>query len=191
MEKKITKKELLQAIENGNYEVKMESECNCVFHWDIECGELIADIDSDCCQVGNILYVAGKPVYQNIQYEAPESLINGLDVYEILINSDYYKILEECNIGDNEENKEHENKLQESLIDWLNESGFDFYIDPERGFGNEYTCLLVENKLKIEEEWESVTAEKWVEMYLEKRNNITKYFIGFRVVQFTFPLLLL
>ena len=85
-------------------------------------------------------------------------------------------------ISDDEENISHTNAQTESLIEWLKESKYDLYIDPERGFANEYTCLLVAKDVEEDDNWEFVDAEEWVNKYFYNGNAATEAFVSFALI---------
>lgn len=176
----LTKEQFIEGIKSGNYEVKLENECNCCFDWNIKDGRLVDEGDSDCCWVGHILYVANVPVYQDMQFEAREDLIKGLDVYKLLTEElDRWDIEEAMNTSDSEENEEHTRRKSETLIEWLKESEYKFYIHYPRNFANEYDCILVAPGAEIKEEWTEINPEEWAENYLWNGNASTEAFNGF------------
>ena len=182
------RKQFIELLEKGEYEIKMEKECNCDFNWEIKGEGLIPNINSDMCWVGKILYMHDadtgrqEPIIQNIAYEALEGLelpdISDIDLQEIIEEYDLDMFFNE----DAEANDEHDRRQYESLVEWLKESDYDFYINPRRGFVNEYDCVLAAKDADVDEDYESVTAEDWAERYLEKGDAVTKYYIGFELI---------
>lgn len=167
------------AIQAGNFEVKHEADCNCGFDWEIVGGQLRDVGESDYCWVGNILYVAGEGVFQNISGEPLEST-GDLDVQAILEDMDRYDILEEVTrLDEKEESPEHIDREHESLVEWLEESGYDLYIRYPRNFGNEYDCILAAKGREPEEDWEPQTPEQWASEYLRRPDTMTQVFRGF------------
>ena len=184
----MTREQFIELLAKGEYEIKMEKECACSFNWEIKGGELIPNIDPDMCWVGKILYMYDattgrqEPIIQNVAYEALEELdlpdMSDIDLQEIIEEYDLDMFFNE----NTEENDEHDRRQYESLVEWLEESDYDFYIDPRRGFENEYDCVLASKDADVDEDYESVTAEDWAERYLEKNNAATKYYIGFELI---------
>ena len=188
MEKELFLKEL----EAGNYEIKMEKECGCAISWEIKGGELVKDIDSDCCWVGMVLYMTdadGKtqPILENVAFDELTEVnlkIKHRELREWLEENGLYdRIISEMAFDENsEENDRHEQKELESLVEWLGESECDLYVDRRRGFVNEYTCVLVAKDAEVDDDLESVTAQDWAERYLEKGDAATEYSIGFMMI---------
>jgi len=172
------------AIQAGNYEVRHEAECGCGFDWEIVGGQLRDTGESDYCWVGNILYVDGEPVLQNIAGEQPLESTGDLDVQAILEDMDRYDILEEVTrLDEKEESQEHLDREHESLVEWLEESGYDLYIRYPRNFANEYDCILAPKGQEPEEDWEPQTPEQWASEYLRRPDTVTQVFRGFLLAE--------
>lgn len=167
------------AIQAGNFEIRHEAECNCGFDWEIVDGQLRDVGGSDYCWTGNILYVDGEAVFQNIAGEPLEST-GDLDVESILTDMDRYDILEDVTrLDENEESTEHLEREHDSLVEWLEESGYDLYICYPRNFGNEYDCILAPKGREPEEDWDRLTPEQWASEYLRRPDTVTQVFRGF------------
>ena len=180
------KEKFLAEIQAGNYEVRQESDCHCSFNWQIEGGQLLDGCDSDECWIAGVLYIgkgeAAEAVYQRVQFEGGENLAD-FDVEEALEEIEQEDILNECRIGDNEENDEHLAKRLESLVEWLKESGYGLYVDRERGFANEYTCVLVAEGAEFDDDdLDSIDAQDWAERFLYTGDPTTQPFVGFRFI---------
>jgi len=190
---KLSVLDLIAFIRMDKYEIRKEFECNCSFDWYIKNGQLHDGCDPDGCWVGNILYVNGKPIAQDIQGESIEALVE-LTGYEDTVypkDWDLFAILEDLVPGiindlcipDSEDNSAHDERIMDSLIEWLKDSKFDFYVNPERGFANEYTCVLANKGVEVGDDLEDVTAEEWAERYLYRGDPITHAYVYFAYIE--------
>jgi hypothetical protein len=182
----MTKQELVKALENGEYKVAHESECNCSYDWHIEDDQLVNGVSSDGCWEGNILYIGDTAIAQAIRYDRPEPLIDGLsrkDIEEasgdedIISDMEMSEMREQGESGQSEEHEEHE---RESLIEWLMQCGYELDRDDERNFSNEYTMIL--RKL-ADGATATVTrseAEEWADQFLYSGDAATQAYNGFR-----------
>jgi len=181
------KQDFLSLIKEGKYEIKSESECGCGFSWAIQNGELTPNVDGDMCWFGRVLYMLDSktglrvPIIQNIAFESLEAVdvkdITDLELREVIEGYHLDMFFDE----NTETNDDHERRELNSLVEWLEESEYDFYIDPRRGFANEYDCVLAQKGSAVDG-MESVAAQDWAERYLEKGDAATKYFVGFNLI---------
>jgi hypothetical protein len=189
------KEQVLEALKNGNYEIKMEHECGCAIDWVIKHGELQPDISSDCCWMGKVLYIKNletgitEPIFENVAYE-PMRMINAeitkREFEDMLEENELLYILDKMSFDeDKETNYKHEDNLKESLLNYIEENEYTCYIRYPRNFANEYNCILVSKnaeKEDIPEDAEEITAEEFAERYLKKDTATTKYCIGFELI---------
>lgn len=171
------------AIQDGKFEIRHEADCNCGFAWEIVGGQLRDTGESDGCWTGNILYVDGEAVLQNIAGEPLES-VGELDVESILSDMDRYDIIEDVTrLDENEESTEHLEREHDSLVEWLEESGYDLYICYPRKFANEYDCILAAKGREPDEDWDPLTPEQWASEYLRRPDTVTQVFRGFLLAE--------
>ena len=189
---KMSVSNLIGFIRAGKWEIKMEGDCYCQFDWQVQGGRFIETTESDECWIGNVLYINGIAAAQEIQGEAREQLVDLFgyddtffpeewDLFDIL-NDMNSEIVDELRISDAEINEEHREKQEKALVEWLKESGYDLYINPERGFGNEYTCILAVKDVEVDESLESVTPEDWAERYLYIGDAATTAYVSFALI---------
>jgi len=180
------KEEILQALKDNNYKIEMESDCGCNIDWKITNEELQPEISCDSCWVGNILYINDQAIAEQLAYEEFNVIIDGLSTEEFRImleENNLEHIIEEMQFDENNtENESHNNKLTESLVDFINENKYLCYIRYPRNFSNEYDCILVDKNANIGDSLdnaEEITSEKFANNFLEKGDASTQYYIGF------------
>jgi len=190
------RKELLEALKAGEYEIKMESDCGCGIWWDIKGGELIPEISSDCCWVGNVLYVkdpkTGEEVAiaEQLAYEPFNEVDAGMTTEEfraMLEENDLEHIIDDMQFDeDNAENEDHNDELERTLVEFIEENEYKCYIRYPRNFYNEYDCILVTKDADEEDipnDAEEIDVEKFADKYLREDNAMTKYYIGFELIE--------
>ena len=184
---------LLNQLKAGNYRIEMQDDCWCSIYWLINDDELIPDINSDCCWVGNVLYVEnpeGKEeiIAEQIAYE-PFSVIDAEmtanEFRTMLKENDLLHIIDDMLFDENRtENESHEDKLYRSLVEFLQDNEYSTAIRYPRNFANEYDCILIEPGADIGyDDAETVTPEEWARMYLRKDDALTKMYIGFELIE--------
>jgi hypothetical protein len=180
---------LITNLKNGNYKIEMTNECNCSIEWKIVQGELQADIDSDNCWIGNVLSIDGELIAEQIAFESLRTIylenITTEELIELLEENNLENIIKEMQFNEElEENKDHDEKMKESLINFINDNKYTTYIRYPRNFANEYTCILVDKSIeKAPEDAEEITAKKFAERYLVKDDAVTEYFKGFDLIK--------
>lgn len=176
--------EIINKIEAGEYKIEHEEDCGCRIDWEIDAnGELIEEIDSDCCWEGNILYIGDEAIAQSIRYEGSEVLVDGIDRDDIPDDIwDEMRMGEMVERGQSPNCDTHEANLREALIDWIMESNYVLDREDERGFANEYTMILRE--VAEGETAPAITreaAEEWADRFLYRGDAATEAFNGFRL----------
>lgn len=184
------KEEILKNLKSGNYNIKLESDCGCCIDWNINFGELQPDISSDCCWVGNVLYINDEPIIEQLAYEPLETVkaeMTTREFREMLEENNLEYIIDEMQFDeDHTENEAHNNKLAESLKDFITNNKYSCYINYPRNFANEYTCILVDKDADIDdipENARKIDIEEFVEEYLQKDDACTKYYISFMLIK--------
>ena len=184
---------LLDQLKAGNYRIEMQEDCGCNIWWQIHNGELVPEISSDCCWVGNVLYVKnaeGKEeiIAEQIAFE-PFRVIGAemtTDEFRTMLKeNDLGHIFFHMQFNENEaENESHEDNLHWSLVEFLRENEYLTAIRYPRNFANEYDCILIEPGADIGyDDAETVTPEMWARMYLRKDDALTKMYIGFKLIE--------
>ncbi|WP_054692487.1 hypothetical protein [Syntrophomonas palmitatica] len=189
---KMSINDLIDFIRAGKWEINLESECYCQFDWRIEDSRLIETTQSDECWIGNVLYINDEAVAQEIQGEAQEQLIELCDYDDTVYPDDWDlfdilqdlnpEILDELRLSNEAINEEHRERQYKALVKWLSESGYDLYINPERGFSNEYTCILAAKDTEVDANLEPVTAKEWAGRYLNIGDAATTAYVGFALI---------
>jgi hypothetical protein len=191
----MTREQLLEALEWGDYKIKMESDCGCGIWWDIKDGELRPEISTDCCWVGNVLYVTNpetgedEVIAEQIAFEPFREAGAGMTTEEfrsMLEENELEYIIDDMQFDENNtENEDHNDKLEQTLVEFIEENEFKCYIRYPRNFGNEYNCILVTkdaDEEDIPDDAEEIDAEKFADKYLREDNALTKYYIGFELI---------
>lgn len=184
MKTKVDRTEIINKIEVGEYKIEHAEDCSCCISWEINAnGELVEDIDSDCCWEGNILYVGDEAIAQNIRYEGSEVLVDGIDRDDIPEEIwDGMRMGEMLERGESPYCDTHEADRREALIDWLVESNYILDRDDDRGFANEYIMILREvAEGETAPEITREKAEKWADQFLYRGDAATEAFNGFRL----------
>ena len=184
---------LLDQLKAGNYRIEMQDDCGCNIWWQIHNGELVPEISSDCCWVGNVLYVKnpeGKEeiIAEQIAFEPFREIGAEMTTDEfrtMLEDNGLEHIIDDMQFNENEaENESHEGKLHQSLVDYLEENKYLTAVVYPRDFANEYDCILAEPGTDLDlDDVETVTHEKWAKMYLRKDDAATKMYIGFKLIE--------
>ena len=201
----LNKRKVKEILENEEkIRIVRVEECGCVLdHWDIYDGKLENDYHPDTCYVERQAYyddiLLGHQDYEfgfefDVEFDFDDDDEDGLidEIKEILTEKTY--------VSDHERNYLHEEKEEESLIEFLKEKekeGYELIIYYPRGFANEYTCMLVGNSEEAQEEFEKIkqyceanpnpdyyyaSPEQWAEAYLMKDDALTEYSIYFRII---------
>lgn len=182
---------LLSQLKAGNYRIEMQDDCGCYIYWQIENEKLIPDISTDCCWVGNVLYVENTEgeeeiIAEQIAFEPFREVGAGMTTNEfrvMLEENDLEHIINDMQFDENKaENHSHYNKLLWTLVDYIEENEYITAIYYSRGFANEYDCVLAERGANIENA-EIVTPAKWAKMYLSEGNALTQMYIGFKLLE--------
>lgn len=184
---------LLDQLKAGNYRIETQDDCGCNVWWQIHNGELVPEISSDCCWVGNVLYVKnpeGKEeiIAEQIAFEPFREIGAEMTTDEfrtMLEDNGLEHIIDDMQFNENEaENESHEGKLHQSLVDYLEENKYLTAVVYPRDFANEYDCILAEPGTDLDlDDVETVTHEKWAKMYLRKDDAATKMYIGFKLIE--------
>jgi hypothetical protein len=172
----MNKKEIIAALEAGEYAIKCESHCGCSHGWANDGGELRYNGNADECWVGNILYVGAQAIAENIQFDGRRTLVKDLDADDIPED-----IWEEMYIGEEEENEDHSARMRESLIDWIWAKAYVCYRKDGR-FANEYTLLLASPESLGNEDYDDIlTPEEFVEDYYRYPDPVTQSYVGVEI----------
>jgi len=187
----MTHTEITKAIDSGNYEIKLTSDCGCQFSWGIDRQGRFNDDDSisDCCWIGNVLTINDDLIAEYVAGSGFKWLVDMGGVEDL--DKIEEKLSDEMYISDDEITGEaHESKRKESLVDGLKDlisDGARLYRDNERGFANEYTVILVMPGAKLEDEniedWDELEREVWADEYLYSGDAATQAFNGCRVIE--------
>lgn len=175
---------IIEALEKGNWRIESESGCGCYINWELDSTGLHPYTNSDACWIGNFLWVTvdGKELVlvENIQFEEMKNLGHGilplLENHQIE-NAD--KILKELKVGDFEENKKHEEKLKRTLKDFIEGNEYKTAVYYPRGFANEYTTILYEEGTELDDEYEEIEVDEFVDLYLNKGDAVTEVYSSF------------
>jgi|GEM_PF-1056297 len=201
--------EILSHLKQGKFEIRHEENCDCVWDWKINehQQEIEENEDGYDCWTGNLLYVNGELIAHYIdrctldwKIEDCDSEHGNLDKNERglfhtldwgIDDCDKENVLEAIKEKMRPEpyNLTHKNNKRRSLIDWLTElvnNGYKLMRDNNRGFANEYTCILafpgVEAKNK---DWYMLTPEQWADDYLYSGDAATQPYNKVRIVKQT------
>lgn len=180
---------IIDDLENKRYHIDVEHNCDCRLDWEIDYrGELTDEnSDFDCCWVGKILYLDNSetPIAEYIAGEGFRTLLKGLNDDDIPES-----VKDEMNICDSNwpENQSHTQSRRNALIRFLNEQkeeGYKLMRDNERGFANQYTCILVAPDAidQINDDWDELEAENWADEFLYKGDNATQAFNSFKLIK--------
>lgn len=170
--------ESLEKIEAGQYSIEYIGECGCYFDWDIRDGSLDDGVSTDYCWEGYGLFVDGEIVAEWVRYEAPNVLLDGLEVDDI--TDDIWEQMRMSNIlqrGESANCEEHNHKRREALVEWLMDCGYGLDRDDERGFANEYTMILRDFTQSVKNSRED--CERWADEFLYEGDPTTEAFVGF------------
>ena len=189
---------IIRAVAENTYKITTESECSCHIRWSLDDDHfqgrklLQPDVDMDCCWIGFICRVDGEQVAQHIYGEGFEWLVpvyKNIDGFEDAEE----KLMDEMDISDFSFDKgrvpQHEDKKREKLVEYLTElvsKGYKLYIDPERGFANEYTNVIVAPDADADEvgdDWYEEEPEKWADEFLYEGDDATQAFTSFTYVE--------
>ena len=188
----MTKEEVLKAIQEGRYTITCEEECGCMLNWSIENGDLVLDIDSDFCWVGNILRIDDEVIAENILDGYPNYFVEDFsfeDIFHPLNFTDYdddgiCDCYEEFKYFDiYTENETHKKNVYTLLVKFIEENNYDCYVEFPRNFSNEYTCILARKGARRPDNARPLTPEQFADYYLEEDDAATKYYKGFDFVE--------
>lgn len=180
---------IISKIEAGEYTIERRNECGCSISWDIDGEELRPEISSDACWFGNILVVDGEDVAQHIYGEGFQWLVT-LDEDCEEFEDIEEKIQDELSLSDSDADgafEDHDERSKKALIEFLEEKqseGLKLMRNNERGFANEYECILVspESVEEINEDWDELEPEEWASEFLYKGDAMTQAFNSFRLI---------
>jgi len=185
---RLTLNEIEQALEQKNYTIKTESDCDCSLSWELrkESGimQLYMDVDPDNCWWADVLYIGGHAIADR----APgyiQSSVEGISDSEISsLLSDLGIILSDY--SENEPVPEHDAKMRSGLSNYLTDellpAGWTLWRDTMRGFANEFTNILLAPGLTADEEWESCSIEDWIYGYFYRGDTATQAYTSTSVV---------
>ncbi len=200
MKTNLSKEQIITALRAGDYSINFESDCSCSIVWEIEQLKqdydtyfgLQPDIVSDCCWIGKVLSITingeSEAIAENIAYEPLNSLVKNIsyeEIEEIFDEVTGKSLSQEMMFDENRGNPDHEKRLKESLIDFINENEYKCYIHYPRNFGNEYTCILTEKDVPQDKthKFDNITAEEFADMKLKKEDVLTKYYRSFDFIE--------
>ena len=191
----MTKKEIIDAITDGNWEIKHAENCNCSFAFRIEGDMIVEDVDGDECWESNSLTIdgeltmEGEMIAEHVRYESRNVLTDAIteddipeDIWDDMAMSD---VVEQ---GDSPDCDAHEIARKSTLIEWLDKmvtDGYRLMRDNERGFANEYTVLLVSPDADaddIDDDWDTLSTEDWADEYLYAGDAATTAHNSVRVI---------
>jgi hypothetical protein len=189
-ELKMDRKEIIAALQAGNYKIEHREDCNCSFDWSIEGDTITDNCYGNECWEGKVLIVGGEEIAESIRYDASRVLIDDLgdddipdDIWDEMRMSD---MVEQ---GDSANNDTHESNRRDALICWLEQLVADdkyrLMRDNERGFANEFVVILVSpdaDPEDIDDDWDELTVEEWADQYLYSGDAATQDFSGCKVI---------
>ena len=183
------KKEIIKAIEDGNYKIEHAENCNCCFDWRISADGIEDGCDGNECWEGNILYVDSEMIAESIRNNGRNMLVSEISADDIPEEIwDKMRISDMVNQGESPNNDTHEANRRDSLIEWLETlivDGYRLMRDNERGFANEFTVVLVSPDADadaIGDDWDELTAEEWADQYLYRGDAATQDYSGCKVI---------
>jgi hypothetical protein len=172
-----------------HYKIRPDEDCGCSINWSIQGDQLDPDICADCCYESNILSIRGQDVAEYVRYEGFRPIRDGFRISRIPESiRDEMRIGEMCAQGDTGNCAAHDHNLRDSLIDYLEElisDGYRLMCDPDRGFANEYTSVLIPpdtNPDDIGEDWYGKTPEDWADDYLYCGDPATQPYNSFLLI---------
>lgn len=189
-----------EVLDHRDYEVREDSDCCCCICWEIKEGGLLCNISSSGCYSSRVLVIDGEDVAEFVRYA-------GLQLYEI---DDYPEDYE--GEDDNDSLRDdvrgliqlgemvprgfppppgpaHARAVRDSLRDYIESlvaDGWRLYRDNERGFANEYDCVLVSPDVlpcAIDDDWDTLDVESWCAGYLYAGDPSTEAYNGIRIVE--------
>jgi hypothetical protein len=166
--------------------ISTEHECCCNISWDISNNELTPEISSDVCWVGHVCRINDEPIVEHLYGESANVLVEDLSIDDI--PEEILDKMELCDLSFNMgTNPSHEERKEEALIKFLQEKeadGWKLMRDNERGFSNEYTCVLVspESIDEIDPDWDELEADYWASEFLYKGDDATQAFTSFKLL---------
>lgn len=173
----------------GEYTIEKRSNCNCSFDWDIRDGQLDDGCMSDECWEGNVLVIDGFDIAESIRYGESRVLADALKYDDIPDNIwDDMRMSNMVQQGESPNSDAHESSKRDSLIDYLSsliDDGYRLMRDNQRGFANEYTCILVRpgtGDEDINDGWDELDAETWADEYLYNGDAATQAYNGFDII---------
>jgi hypothetical protein len=119
------------------------------------------------------------------------------EIVKAIKNNYAYERLTDGIYSPDANNDLHDRRKREALVKWLSDNDhLRSYVYYPRDFANEYVCgLLVlpgyyrkKDLLWVPAHWYSKTADEWVEMYLQKDTDGTRYGIGFELINEIFEI---
>ena len=120
----------------------------------------------------------------NVNSVAEQKIINAIK------DSDAYQLLTDGINSPDANNDLHDRRKREALVKWLSDNDYlRTYVYYPSDFANEYVCVLlvlprhyyITDYLQIPAHWYPKSADKWVEMFLQKDTDGTRYDIGFEL----------
>jgi len=120
----------------------------------------------------------------NVNSSTEQEIINAIK------DSDAYQLLTDGINSPDANNDLHDRRKREALVKWLSDNDYlRTYVYYPSDFANEYVCVLlvlprhyyITDYLQIPAHWYPKSADKWVEMFLQKDTDGTRYDIGFEL----------
>lgn len=177
------KKQVVELLNSGDFEIEYCEDCNCLFDWHIdEDCELSDNVESSGCWDSNVLFVTGRdePIAEFIRHEGLSIRIDDMFEYDIP-----HHILDEMRLlsdvverGETGNPEVHNEKRKTTLVEYLMECGYELDMDDNRGFANEYTMILRDTGEPIYPTLDE--AEEWADSYLYRGDAATESFVNFR-----------
>lgn len=121
----------------------------------------------------------------NVNSVAEQKIINAIK------DSDAYQLLTDGINSPDANNDLHDRRKREALVKWLSDNEYlRTYVYYPSDFANEYVCVLlvlprhyyIADYLQIPAHWCPKSADKWAEMFLQKDTDVTRYDIGFELI---------
>jgi hypothetical protein len=173
-------------ITSQDYEIRHDQSCCCHTTWGLptyDPDRLTEITDPDDCWVCNILVVDGVDVAQYVQHEGMEMLVDDISVHDLP-----EVIVEAMTISDDDDNSDHASNRRDSLVDYLRElesHGYRLMRNNDRGFSNEYTCIIVAPDADpddVSDNWDDLSADDWADEYLYGGDAATQAYVSFRLI---------
>ena len=154
----MTTEEIIEKLNNGEYEIREDSNCDCT----TEINGDYFETSGNECWMSNGLWIGESLIAQYIQFDGLKLEVDDEDG-EIEERIEYNNLINDLSISDDEENPSHnyEEMLKSCLEEYKNAK---FYRDNKRGFANEYEIIIDINgdaeADEIDEDWDELTLEE-------------------------------